>query len=423
MRESVGFIGIVTQFGGSVLLIALFYLLRRHGWRRSYFTTWAHAWIAVTTAIGALLLRYAFYPMGPDAEQLAPVRSLYVLYQLGKLVYLGLLVAGTAAYARGAPGNRALRGWIIGSGVFSVASVVFAADLNWVVTFQTLVAVAALLYCAQTLIRLPAPRRTLGSRVTASIFALIAAVWAVYSVSFGTTALSDGGATVALLSFLPRYNSYFDVLLQMLLGYGMVVIYMEDARREVVDAHAELAVAHDRLRRLALYDGLTGCLNRRAFDDGIGLESARSTFGAVMVFDLDNLKEVNDQHGHAGGDDLLAHVAHVLRAHVRPLDRLYRWGGDEFLLVMPNANAATAEHRIGETLAGAPAAKVGEGEVAVKVEVSVGVSGYVSGAQLESAIETADARMYAQKRARKGVLASEAVLPVSPASTPVSRAG
>lgn len=421
MRESVSLIGGVTQFGGSVLLIALFYLLRRHGWRRSYFTTWAHAWVAVSVAVGAVVLRYVLFPLGPEAESLAPVRGLYVVYQFSKLLFFGLLLAGTQAYARGAWGGRAPRIWIVGAGLFATASVVFAADLNWVLTFQAAIAVVALSYCALTLGRLPPVRRTLGSRVTTSIFALLAAVWAVYAVSFGTLVITGGAATIELLRIFPRYNSYIDVLLQMLLGYGMVVIYMEDARREVVDAHAELAVAHDRLRRLALYDGLTGCLNRRAFDEGIGLESARSTFGAVMVLDLDNLKFVNDVHGHAAGDDLLAHVAHVLRAHVRPLDRLYRWGGDEFLLVMPNAGVATAEHRIATTLLEAPLAKIGEGEATVAIQISVGVSDYASGAELEAAIDKADARMYQQKRERKGVSAAQAILPTPPSRESITR--
>ena len=147
-----------------------------------------------------------------------------------------------------------------------------------------------------------------------------------------------------------------------------------------------------------------------AFDDGIGLESARSTFGVVMVLDLDNLKTVNDLHGHAAGDDLLAHVAAVLRAHVRPLDQLYRWGGDEFLLIMPHARRVIAEQRIAETLTNAPLAKIGDGEASVAVHISVGVSDYASGADLEAAIEKADALMYMQKRQRKGIPAEQAVL-------------
>lgn len=417
MRDSIAFIGGVTQFGGSVLLIALFYLLRRHGWRRGYFTAWSRAWIAVTAAIGAIVIRYALFPRGAQGEQLAVVQGLYVVYQFGKLAYIGLLMAGARAYARGAPGGRALRTWIVASGLFASGTVIFSADLNWVVTFQAIVAVGGFAFCALTLARLPAHRRSLGSRVTASIFALIACVWVVYAVAFG--AVIAGGSLLDRVRLASQYNSYVDVLLQMLLGYGMVVIYMEDARREVLDAHAELAVAHDRLRRVALYDGLTGCLNRRAFDEGIGLESARSTFGAVMVLDLDNLKEVNDLHGHAAGDDLLAHVAHILRAHVRPLDRLYRWGGDEFLLVMPNVAAATAEQRITATLAGAPTAGIGEGAASVPVQASVGVAEYALGTDLVTAIEAADARMYEQKRARKGVLAEQAALPAPPSPHPV----
>ena len=116
-----------------------------------------------------------------------------------------------------------------------------------------------------------------------------------------------------LLSTIVIHNGYCDALLQMLLGSGMVVMLMEDAKREADDARAELAVAHDKLRRDALYDSLTDSLNRRAFAEGVGLEMARATFGAVVVLDMDNLKQVNDSAGHACGDELLQHLAGTLR--------------------------------------------------------------------------------------------------------------
>ena len=117
-----------------------------------------------------------------------------------------------------------------------------------------------------------------------------------------------------------------------LLGYAMVLVLMEDSKREFDDAQAELRVTHDQLRRAALYDSLTDSLNRRAFAEGVGLEMVRATFGTVVIADLDNLKLVNDRHGHMAGDQIIRRCADVLRATLRPYDKLYRWGGDEFLL-------------------------------------------------------------------------------------------
>src|SRR5688572_31070531 len=70
------------------------------------------------------------------------------------------------------------------------------------------------------------------------------------------------------LYYLLLYNSFFDLILQMLLGYGMVVLLLEDVSRESEDARYQLALAHDRLEQLSLYDPLTGALNRRAYDEG-----------------------------------------------------------------------------------------------------------------------------------------------------------
>ncbi len=125
---------------------------------------------------------------------------------------------------------------------------------------------------------------------------------------------------------------------------------MEDAKREVDDAQAELRLTHDRLRRAALTDSLTDCPNRRAFADGVGLEMVRATFGTVVMADIDNLKRANDRHGHSIGDQLIRHCAEVLRRDLRPYDKLYRWGGDEFLLVLPSARASDVLGRLRRVL-------------------------------------------------------------------------
>ena len=79
------------------------------------------------------------------------------------------------------------------------------------------------------------------------------------------------------------------------LGFSMVVLLMEDVKHEVDAAHAELAVAHDNLRRASFYDLFMGWLNTQASAEGLGLEAARAGFGAVMVLDMDNLKDINDK--------------------------------------------------------------------------------------------------------------------------------
>jgi diguanylate cyclase (GGDEF)-like protein len=197
------------------------------------------------------------------------------------------------------------------------------------------------------------------------------------------------------------FNTYLDLLLNISLGYGMVLLLMEDAKREVQDAHAELAVAHDRLRRESMYDSLTGSLNRRAFAEGVGLETAKGSFGAVALLDVDNLKPVNDGYGHRTGDAVLQHLVLTLRAELQPAERFFRWGGDEFLIVMPGTRAEDARERLLAALASCEPLVIEGVDEPLVVEASLGVADYASAEGLDASIDRADASMYAQKAQRR----------------------
>ena len=98
---------------------------------------------------------------------------------------------------------------------------------------------------------------------------------------------------------------------------------------------------------LARRDELTGLGNRRAFGEALDREIARARRGdrplSVVVGDLDNFKEINDQMGHAAGDDSLRHAADALLQIAREADDCFRWGGDEFAILLPEADRAQAE--------------------------------------------------------------------------------
>jgi diguanylate cyclase (GGDEF)-like protein len=238
--------------------------------------------------------------------------------------------------------------------------------------------------------------------MTGGIFGSIAVLWAVYGVAF-RLAMIPGPPRVEPLAMLLRYNSYVDLLLQMLLGYGMVLMLIEESKREVDDARARLEVAHDQLRRDSYYDALTGAFNRRAMTDGVGLEMARATYGSVVLLDLDNLKEANDLHGHATGDRMLCLLARALRTGVRASDALYRLGGDEFLLVLPGSTPAEA----GRLVARAIGAAIEQADVecpGLRLGVSTGSAAYSGAEDLDDAVRRADAEMYRQKHGRKALL-------------------
>ena len=173
-------------------------------------------------------------------------------------------------------------------------------------------------------------------------------------------------------------------------------------------AHAVVALENARLHgmveRQALVDGLTGLANRRAAADALHAEAARAqrleTSLSVVLADLDGFKDVNDEHGHAVGDEVLRAFADVLRETVRESDVAGRWGGEEFLLLLPGADLDGAIQfadrvRIGLAARTIPSAP------GLRVTASFGAAEYRGESNSEELVEAADRALYRAKRAGK----------------------
>ncbi|MGQ0562339.1 MAG: GGDEF domain-containing protein [Gemmatimonadota bacterium] len=400
LQPYLSFLGTLLQFGSGLLLIALFLLLRPYARRRKYFVIWSYGWIALTIALAMLVVRYNILPVMPNrlaGEDDLRVRLMYFAYQLGKIGFYGLLVAGALRYVRSAPHLPSVLGFALFALLYTSLSLWQSEGLNRIVVWQTPIAVGSLLFTAQLMLGLPASRRSLGSGMVGGCFVFGALIWTIYLAAFHLSGRPGGNP----LSAIVAYNTYLDLVWQVSLAFGMVVLLMEDVKKEVDAAHAELNVAHDNLRRASFYDSVTGSLNRQAFAEGLGLEAARAGFGSVVMLDMDNLKDINDEHGHAAGDRMLRYMVDVLRAELRAADKLYRWGGDEFLLVLPGADASQAGRRMKAILADTPPLALSTG-AELPIRVSVGSAAYGDGEHLNIAIDAADRAMYADKVARKG---------------------
>ena len=168
--------------------------------------------------------------------------------------------------------------------------------------------------------------------------------------------------------------------------------------RDVTDRIAASA----RLRRLALHDSLTGLGNRTLIEDRIK-QAVQQGPTAVVMLDLNRFKDINDSLGHAVGDVVLAEVADRIRRSVRSGDTVGRVGGDEFVLVLPQAGGMQDIRATVDRIIGALREPIEHGTSRFRLSASVGISfAPEHGTSGEGLLRAADAAMYRAKRERSG---------------------
>ena len=206
---------------------------------------------------------------------------------------------------------------------------------------------------------------------------------------------------------LPRnyltYNPIIDLVLEILLGFGMVIALMERVRLEIEETNRKLKEAHDQLEKLAHVDPLTAAFTRHAFYGFLkkyGKEDNRIS-GCVGVFDIDNLKPINDRFGHAVGDTAISTTAHAIRSLIRADDLIYRWGGDEFFVIMLGFGYRQAQARMRELNSSLTDINLCGLNEKISIKVSYGFAAFNDINELEKAVKIADARMYEAKQANK----------------------
>lgn len=176
----------------------------------------------------------------------------------------------------------------------------------------------------------------------------------------------------------------------------------------------ELEKELERLQKLVFYDELTGLLNRRGFEtealkmfqaislggQGAQLRQYRVPF-AVLFLDIDNFKHINDSLGHAAGDQVLQHIATLLRTHLRTGDIIGRWGGEEFVaafLGTPIEATRIVAEKVRAFIEKTPTEVEG---TSVSVTASIGIAEYADDQDLFKLVDRADEAMYLAKTTGK----------------------
>jgi len=246
------------------------------------------------------------------------------------------------------------------------------------------------------------PRAGLGRQCSGAIALLTAVAQVVYVLLLATGPKWKPGTAAP---FPLTYAGFLDVLLEMLFGIGLIIWAMEDTERRLATLHARTADDSRRSQRRAWLDPLTETHNRFFLDEVRPELEADEAGGSIVLIDIDGLKRINDEEGHEEGDKAIWTVATGIKKLVRGNDHVIRWGGDEFLVILPGMDEELARRRFYML-----PAKIDEVKQSPKpggqpygkfLAASVGIHPYSKRMSLDVAITQADRVMYERKRAHR----------------------
>lgn len=204
------------------------------------------------------------------------------------------------------------------------------------------------------------------------------------------------------------------VVLLVFFCFALIGSYLSELRQRLHDTLYALTAAHEKNGRLATTDHLTQALNRRAIMRLLAREKRLAESGdgvfSVCLADVDGLKCINDAYGQVTGDKALSHLVRCLRLEMRESDIIGRYGGEEFLIILPNANLIEAEsiaERLRRAVEKSPLA-LDDGEY-LSMTLSLGVVEYCASETVDGLIERTDRALYQAKTAGRNHVCSDAL--------------
>jgi diguanylate cyclase (GGDEF)-like protein len=180
-------------------------------------------------------------------------------------------------------------------------------------------------------------------------------------------------------------------------------IELQQANEQLARQLQEIQELQSRLQEQAIRDALTGLFNRRYLDETLPRELSRAKRDgyplALIMVDIDHFKQVNDTYGHSAGDEVIRSLGAILRQGAREGDIACRYGGEEFIIVLPHMSVEAALVRAEKWRTEVEAIRVRHGDFDIRFTISAGASGYPDHAtEHENLIECADLALYMSKK-------------------------
>lgn len=376
---------------GTSLLIAIFFLLLSRSQPLVEVRVWTLAWLAELAAVGAGFVTVLIdYPSG--AAPTGVGRLLMVIFCAGKTSYALLVVRGARFHAeRGFLRASGARGLLLFVAGWALALGLLAPEARIMLTIQWLLVALVLIAGAIGNLRHPRPGRSrwLGWVLLGEGLLYLHYVPPMAPVIWGRQPLYG----------IANYSSLLDAAADLLLALAILVALAEASSARLRDVNRRLEASQEKLRQLVDLDPLTGLRNRRGLRPV--LEHLSAVGGVVIFLDIDDFKRLNDGFGHLAGDACLVELGNVLSRSFRPEDAVFRWGGDEFLVVAAGMETSAAEARIA-----AVRRALADNRALPGFRVSVGMAALLPGADPATVLRRADERMFADKGVRPAVVES-----------------